>query len=178
MLRIYNAYANKEDIVIENYIKFNEMGRFDTGLNGFGQIHSGNLSVRRVSLERSTLDSFKNQVKDAKVIDGYLDNFILYTPTNEELLHEKFKDLIKTSEDYEKYRLTEEAVLLFVDYLEVKPIDDITRLFGRYYNNGLYLIEPNNRFTLSNGSKEEIYEVLQSNSLTKELTLSKVKRLI
>ena len=86
MLKIYRAFADRGEIKLEDYITFTN-GQFDTGLNGFGQVSTGN-NLRSVKLE-----------------DGYVTDFIIQNPYSYAMLEKNFKDLSKEFDTYEWYGL-------------------------------------------------------------------------
>lgn len=181
MLKIYKAYANQGKIEIDDYIDFNN-GRFDTGLNGFGTVYSGNLFCLRANYELQTLKSFREYIKSVKLEDGYIEDFTLFNPYHYCSLKEKYKDLPKDIETYEKYSLNEEAIILFTNYISLKDYNEkVTRIFGRYLPNSMYLLLPGAKLSMYTGEFQkdifENYEVLQSDSLGKSLTLTKINRL-
>ena len=104
MLKIYQAYADRDEIKIKDQIDF-RYGQFDTGLNGFGQVKSGNLSVSRANYELQTLKSFREYLKTVKTIDGYVDYFAIWNPMTYKMLEEKYKDISKDFDTYEEYGL-------------------------------------------------------------------------
>ncbi len=79
MLKIYQSYQDKDQIKIEDYIDF-EYGKFDTGIDGFGIVNSGNISCRRANYELQTLKSFREYIKRVKLEDGYVQDFVLFNP--------------------------------------------------------------------------------------------------
>ena len=183
MLKIYQAYADRDEIKIKDQIDF-RYGQFDTGLNGFGQVKSGNLSVSRANYELQTLKSFREYLKTVKTIDGYVDDFAIWNPMTYKMLEEKYKDISKDFDTYEEYGLNEEGILLFTDYVRLMHSNDdsVQRIFGRYPENGMYLIMPNASFSMARGTfggdVTENYEVLQSQSLGRQLVLTKMNRKI
>lgn len=54
MFKIYRAFTDMEQIKIEDYIKFTN-GQFDTRLNEFGQVKTGNYIYIRANYELQTL---------------------------------------------------------------------------------------------------------------------------
>ena len=182
MLKIYNAYEDHGEIKVEDYITFN-YGSFHTGYDGFGEVHSGNLNCIRANYELQTLKSFKEGLKSIKTIDGWVQNFMIWSPKSYKLLAEEDKDIKKTAEAYEAYGLNEEAILLFTDFISLTPNDNLTQnLFGRCADTGLYLLMPNASIDMKIASHcdedKENYEVLQSQSLGKRLILAKMNRRI
>lgn len=181
MLKIYNAYVDKDEIKIEDKIDF-KYGQFDTGLNGFGQIKSGNYSVSKANYEQQTLKSFKKYIQTVKNIDGYVNNFIIWNPMTYKMIEDKYNNISKDFDTYEQYGLNEEGILLFTDFIRLRyPNDDsVQRIFGRYPENGMYLIMPNAHFSMIKGAfgedVTENYEVLQSQSLGRQLILTKMNR--
>lgn len=183
MLKIYNAYSEDGTIKIKDYIDFS-YGKFDTGLNGFGQVKSCNLSCKRANYELQDLKHYEDYLRSVKLTDGYVQDFVIWNPLTYKMLEEKYKDIPRDFETYEKYGLNEEGILLFTDWIRLtSPQDDsVQRIFGRYPENGMYLIMPNASFSMSTGSLsdnvQENYEVLQSQTLGKQLVLTKMNRKI
>ncbi len=183
MLKIYNAYSEHGNIKIEDHIDF-RYGQFDTGLNGFGQVKSGNLSCKRANYELQDLKYYTDYLKRVKLIDGYVEDFVIWNPQSYEMLEEKYKDISRDFETYEKYGLNEEGILLFTDWIRLTyPHDDsVQRIFGRHSENGMYLIMPNASFSMTTASLsddvQENYEVLQSQTFGKQLVLTKMNRKI
>lgn len=181
MLKIYNAYSEHGNIKVEDYIEF-EYGQFDTGVNGFGIVESGNLSCQRVNYEFQNLKYYIEYLREVKLTDGYVEDFLIWNPFSYEMLEEKYKDIPKNFKDYEESGLNEEGILLFTNWIQLTyPKDNsVQRIFGRHPENGMYLLMPNASFTMSAGSKgvQENYEVLQSQGLGKQLVLAKMNRKI
>ena len=182
MLKIYNAYANHGEIKIDDFIKFDH-GRFDTGLDGFGEVRSGNTWCIRANYELQTLEDFKEYVKKVKVGDGWVQNFVFWRPMSYESLADEYRNVPRTEQDYERYGLNEEGILLFTNYVRLRSNNDnlTHRLFGRQVDTRLYLLMPNASISLTVNSfadefKTENYEVLQSQSLGKQLVLAPMKR--
>ena len=181
MLKIYYAYSNNGKIKLDDHIDF-EYGQFNTGLNGFGYVKSGNLSVSKANYELQTLKSFKEYFKTIKTIDGYVEDLAIYNPMTYEILYEKYKDISKDFDTYEKYGLNEEGIILFANHIRlIYPNNDLVqRIFGRYPESGMYLIMPNASFSMTssllNEDTLENYEVLQSQSLGRQLSLTKMNR--
>jgi len=183
MLKIYRAIGDIDGIKIEDHIDFIK-GQYDTGLNGFGQVGSGNYNVFRANYELQSLDSFKDYLQTVKEIDGYVENFAFWNPVTYKKL-EIFKNVPKTFDSYEEHRLNEEGIILFTNYVRlIHPNNDsVQKVFGRHPENGMYLIMPNASFSMTkhtsfNGNITENYEVLQSQSLGKQLFLTKMNRKI
>lgn len=183
MLKIYNAYSEHGNIKIEDYIDFRN-DQFDTGLNGFGQVKSGNLSCKRANYELQNLKYYIGYLKRVKLTDGYVEDLVIWNPLSYEMLEEKYKDISRDFETYEKYGLNEEGILLFTDWVRLTYPHDgsVQRIFGRHPENGMYLIMPNASFSMATGSLsddvQENYEVLQSQTLGKQLALTKMNRKI
>lgn len=183
MLKIYRAFANQGKIKLQDHIVFKH-GQFDTGLNGFGQVKTGNYNCTKANYELQSLETYKNYLESIKCVDGYITNFSIFNPYTYEMLEEKYKDIPKNFESYEEYSLNEEAILLFTDLVSLKYNSDnsIKRIFGRYPENGMYLIMPNASFNMTTDTFSnqviENYEVLQSQSLGKRLVLQKMDRKI
>lgn len=183
MLKIYRAFADHGEIKLQDHIDF-KYGEFDTGIVGFGQVKSGNLSCTRANYELQKLKYYKDYLKNINLEDGFVTNFSIFNPYNYEMLENKYKDISKDFDAYEQYGLNEEGILLFTDYVCLEyPLDgSVQRIFGRHPGNGMYLIMPNASFDMSTDmySKDVIenYEVLQSKSLGKRLVLQKMDRKI
>lgn len=186
MLKIYSASNLHGKIELKDSIEFNKVGRFDTGTYGYGDIISGNNSCKTVNYEFTNLDSFENYVKSLKKHDGYVEDFIFWNPKNYEMLREEFKDIKNTVDEYIKYGLNEEAILLLTHFVYVnfdKTDDKVRNIFGRLPEVGLYLLKPDAKISMRTEfcySDAEIsdYEVLQSKSLGKRLILQKFDRKI
>lgn len=183
MLKLYRAYPEGGKIKIEDKIDF-KYGQFDTGLDGFGEVKSSNLGISKANYELQELRSFKEYVQTVETVDGYVKDFVLWYPMTYEMLKDQYKDIPKKIDTYEQYGLNEEAILLFTDYvrLHYSNNDLVQRIFGRYPDNGMYLIMPNASFSLVIGAYGnhiiEDYEVLQSQNLGKRIILSKMNRKI
>lgn len=183
MLKIYRAFAEGEQIKIQDHIKFT-YGQFDTGLYGFGQVKTGNCSCTKANYELQALKHYKNYLQSIKKIDGYVENFAIFNPYSYQMLEDKYKDISKDFHTYEQYGLNEEGILLFTDWVRLEyPLDDsVQRIFGRHPENGMYLIMPNASFDIIirafSKDVKESYEVLQSQSLGKRLVLQKMDRKI
>lgn len=183
MLKIYNAYANHGEIKLEDYITFNH-GAFDTGCDGFGEVRSGNLNCEKANYELRLLNSFREYIKNVKIIDGRLQNFIFFNPVSYESLAEEYKNIAKTSEAYAENGLNEEGILLFTNYINLSSSNDglTETIFGRDSHTGLYLLMPNASVSMKIDSypdeKAENYEVLQSQNLGKKLAFTKMNRKI
>lgn len=188
MLKIYRASANNGEIKLDDYISFRSSGinnEFNTGANGFGIVNSANPRVTRANYELQALKSFREYIQSVKTTDGFVDDFMLWNPMTYAMLEEKYKDIPKNDEAYEKYGLNEEGILLFTHYINLLNTNDdnlVQRVFGRYEDNGMYLIMPNASFELKRGSFgvdiSRRYEVFQSQNLGKKLVLSEIKRKI
>lgn len=183
MLKIYRAFADQGKIKLQDYIDFTH-GQFNTGLNGFGQIKTGNYSCTRANYELQQLKDYKKYLQSIKCNDGYVENFAILNPYNYQMIESKYKDTPKEFDIYEQYGLNEEGILLFTDWIRLEyPLNDsIQRIFGRYPESGMYLIMPNASFDMVVGTfssdVRESYEVLQSKSLGKRLVLHKMDRKI
>ncbi len=183
MLKIYRVFEEKDQIKIQDYLKFKD-GRFNTGLHGFGEIKSGNNDCIKANYELQTLKSYKKYLQSIKKIDGYVQNFLIFNPYNYQMLESQYKDVPKNFEAYEQYGLNEEAILLFADWVRLDYPSDgsVIKIFGRFPECGMYLIMPNASFDVSSGLfnvvDRENYEVLQSQSLGKRLVLQKMDRKI
>lgn len=177
MLKIYEATVNEGKIQLNDYIKFKN-GYYDTGLNGFGLVRSGNNSVDIANYEHQELESYLKYLKSIKQIDGYVEDYVMLNPTNYQELAEKFSDVKEDYNEYRKFDLYESGVLLFTNYVKLKYRDDgsIKRIFGRYPENGMYVLAPDALFEMSYGNTQDEYEVLQSDRLGKRLSLAKIER--
>lgn len=183
MLKIYNIYQNQGKIELTDYIDINN-GRFFTGYDGYGDIFTEGIKTFYASYVLQHLKSFKKYLQSIKVIDGYLQNFILFNAYSEAMLKERTKGIPKTTEAYQKNGLNEEAILLFTDYVNMRYDDNnnIKRLYGRSASTGMYLLMPNATFDIYNYDfgrhLSETYEVMQSKNLGKQLILTKLPRKI
>lgn len=182
MLKIYNAYSKHGEIQLDDYIDF-DYGEFDTGHQGFGQVQSGNLNCKRANYELQNLRGYLDYLRNIKAEDGYVKNFVMYNPVSYEMLEEKYKDIPKDITTYEQFGLNEEGILLFTNYirLEYSNNDLVQRIFGRYPENGMYLLKPNasiDMLVYPYRSVQEHYEVLQSENLGRQLILAKMNRKI
>ena len=140
--------------------------------------------VSRANYELQTLKSFREYLKTVKTINGYVDDFTIWNSITYKMLEEKYKDISKDFNTYEEYWLNEEGILLFTDYIHLKYSNNnlVQRIFGRYPENGMYLIMPNASFRMTNDifnkNTTENYEVLQSQNLGRQLVLTKMNRKI
>ncbi len=180
MLKIYNMYRFRGKIELVDYIDF-EKGRYFTGYDGYGDILAEGNKTFCASYVLQHLKSFKEYLQNVKTVDGYLQEFILYNAYSDPMFKERIKDIPKTEEDYIKYGLNEEAILLFTDYINLQPKDEnIQKLFGRSPETGMYLLLPNATFEAytdcTHRINKETYEVMQSKNLGHELVLTKLKR--
>lgn len=186
MLKIYRASNFHGEIELQDNIKFNKLGRFDTGTYGYGEIISGDKSCETANYELTNLDCFEKYVKSVKKYDGFVEDFMFWTPKNYEMLREKFKDAKKTVDQYMKYGLEEEAILLLTHFVYVtfdKTDDKAKKIFGRNPECGLFLLKPDAQISMRtefyyDEEKVSKYEVLQSKSLGKRLVLQKFDRKI
>lgn len=140
--------------------------------------------MSRANYELQKLKRFREYLQAVKTTDGYVDDFIIWNPMTYESLNDKYRNIPKNFDVYEDYGLNEEGILLFTDYVRLSyPNDDsVQRIFGRYSENGMYLIMPNASFTMKVGTFgndiSEDYELLQSQSVGKRLALTKMNRRI
>ena len=180
MLKIYNAQANHGEIKLDDFIRFDH-GRFDTGLNGFGQVSAG-AKCTRANYDLESIQDFLDYSKSVKVEDGWIDKFVLWNPISYEELVEQYNIVPRTLEDYERAGLNEEGILLFTNYVNIGSNDgkQLERIFGRDMHTGLYLLRPNDSISMSidTYNRKENYEVLQSQKPGKKLILAKMKRII
>ena len=65
MLKIYRVFEEKDQIKIQDYLKFKD-GRFNAGLHGFGEIKSGNDDCTKANYELQTLKSYKKYLQSIK----------------------------------------------------------------------------------------------------------------
>ncbi len=181
MLKIYNAYNKNGKIILEDHIDFKD-GEFDTGPHGFGEVKTINPSCERVNYELQQLKSYKKYLQDIKISDGYVENFMILSPFTYEMIADKYKDIPKNFETYEKLGLNEEGILLFTNgiYLNCSEGNSVQRIFGRYPEIGMYLIMPNTTFHMTPDmdfyNNKRCYEVLQSKTLGKHLVLTQRHR--
>ena len=182
MLKIYNAYTNQGEIRIDDHILFVN-GQFDTGVNGFGVVQSANISCTKAYYELQSLEDYRKYLQNIKLSDGYVQKFMLWNPVDLQML-EKYQELSKDFKTYEHYNLNEEGILLFTDYIRLSYPNDgsVKRIFGRYPDNGMYLVMPDASLTMTLGTFgeniQENYEVLQSKKLGRQLALTKMNRKI
>ena len=187
MLKIYRAHDLHGEIVVDDYLEFKN-GIYDTGLPfGFGEVNcprSVLIPSKKVNYDWTSTNRYTELTrKFANIRDGFVSDFFLNNPYSYEEFEEKFKDIPKTQEDYKKYGLNEEAILLFTDRIILKYKNDglIERVFGRWPETGMFLIKPNATFTMATSFSEdepETYEVLQSKNIGKQLVLTKLNRKI
>lgn len=183
MLKIYNAYVNHGRFELDDHIIF-DCGKFYTGYNGFGEVHSGDPKCIKANYELQSLKEFEDYSSNVKVDDGWAQSFTILHPMSYEKIAEKYGNVVKTPEDYEKYGLNEEGILLFTDYIHLRYVNDglVKKIFGRDQNAGLYLLMPNASVSMevasSTSKDEKKYEVLQSQSLGKQLILAQMNRKI
>ena len=180
MLKIYNAYADNGEIKVEDFITF-ENGMFNTGLDGFGEVYSGDQSCQKANYTLQSLQNFKIYVNSMDQEDGWISRFIMFRPISYATLDKKYKDIEKTYLEYEKNGLNEEGILLFTNFISLTANDKLTqRIFGRCPGTGLYLLLPNASISMKTISqpeeRKENYEVLQSQSFGKQLVLTKLNR--
>lgn len=169
MLKIYSAYSNSGHIEINDYIDFEE-GEFDTGIDGFGIIKSGNLDSKRTNYVLGNLKDYKDYLKNLKIEDGYVKDFILHNPLNNEML----KKYLNTQKEIQI-----EGLVLFTNWVKLtySNNDMVERIFGRHPETAMYLIKPNASFIMGTSDSQENYEVLQSQSKGKQLILTKVPKI-
>ncbi len=182
MLKIYNAYNRDGEFRIDDRVVFNN-GRFDTGYYGFGTVINGDNGINYANYEMQTLKEFKSYLQTLERKDGWVKDFTLLKPMTYETLREKYKSVTDDFKLYEEYGLNEEAIVLFTDYVELQSANNelVQKVFGRYVDNGMYLIMPNAQFTLTRYTVEPIkedYEVLQSRNVGKRLVLTRMDRKI
>lgn len=181
MLKIYkvsNLYGN---IKLEDHIQF-ENGICQYGLYGFGQISSNNPSINIANYELLNLKAFLDNLEKLERKENFVENFTLMNPQNYETVFETYKDVPKTMEDYDRFGLNEEAVLLFTNWVEIKYKNEelVKKLLGKK-EVALYLLKPNAEIIMKPAlfdTPEEDYELLQSNNVGKRLVLQKMNRKI
>ena len=129
------------------------------------------------------IDTYKNWPRD----DGFLNKFFFYNPQTSESLKKYMEEhhISNTEEDYERFGLNDEAILLFTSNVNLKfdreNSELIERVFGRVIGTGGYILLPNANFQMAISSyydknRYEDYEVIQSSSLGKQLYLTKKDR--
>ncbi len=184
MLKIYNASYFYGDIKLVDHIDFH-VGRFDTDYlgNGYGYVKSATNNVNRANFELTKMDAFLEYLSNVDVNDGWVQDFKLWNPQSYETLEKKMQGIEKTEENYERFGLNEEAVLFFMEGLMLSNYDEklVKRYFGRRPLTGMYILQPGARFSLATGpfdEDREDYEVFQSESLGKQLVLTKLDRKI
>lgn len=181
MLKIYRAFAEQGKIKLQDHIDFT-YGMYDTGLYGFGTIKTNNLDCTRVNYELQRLEDLKKYLQSIKCNNGFVKDFVITNPCSHQMIESKFKDVPKTFASYEQHGLNEEGILLFTDLIRLEFISNssVQRIFGRYPENGMYLIMPNASFDMIVGAVsddfKESYKVLQGASLGKKLVLQKINR--
>lgn len=114
MLKIYRAFADGEQIKIQDHIKFT-YGQFDTGLYGFGQVKTGNCSCTKANYELQALKHYKNYLQNIKKIDGYVENFAIFNPYSYQMLEDKYKDVKESYEVLQSQSLGKRLVLQKMD---------------------------------------------------------------
>lgn len=181
MLKLYKAYTEYGNLKVEDSIDF-YYGRFDSGLNGYGHIQSGNTFLKSANFELESVQCFKEYIKSVKLVDGFVTNFVLLNPIDYETLNNKYGDVQKDFETYESLGFNEEAIILFTDNVKVSYPQNglIEKIFGRFPETAMYLLMPNATLDmysqLLNGENSEHFEVLQSKRLGKQLALTKQGR--
>lgn len=190
MIKLYRASQFHDEIKLEKGIVF-ERGKFDTGLsvNSYGVIEANGISMyddsKRVLYEYQDLNV--DRYKDYPREDGFLNNFFFCSPHTSETLKEYIEEhhISNTEEDYERFGLNDEAILLFTSNINLKfdgkNSESIIQVFGRVVGTGGYILLPNANFKMAITSYNDMnqyedYEVLQSNSLGKQLYLVKKDR--
>ena len=117
MLKIYEASLQNRNIVLNNYITF-ENGMYDTGYDGYGYVYAGKNCIK-ANYNLETLKTFREYVKNLKMEDNYVKDFIIFNPIDNSTLEEKILS-IKDKYEYEKYGINEEGILLFTKNLSVE----------------------------------------------------------
>lgn len=186
MLKIYNVYPLHGKIVLKDYITFN-YGVFKIGMvSEYGNVMCGDKTTynKVVNYEHTSINDYvKLSKEETKSKDSFNKKIKIYNPFSLEELEEKFKDVPKNAESYEKYNLNEEGILLFADCIRIKyeNTELVQKILGRYPGTGLYLVRAGAIFTMStmfSQEKRETYEVLQSENLGKQLIIAKLNRSI
>lgn len=179
MIKIYNANSTFGNIILSDFISFDTAGRYETGVHGFGTVINNNLDLLEVNYELATLESYFKYLKSIDSNDGFIKYYLL-APHNYKTIKKEYSKIEKTEENYDKYCLNEDGIILLTENVILSDYDDkVKKIYGRYPETALYLIEPNASFSMRPGdyiSKGENYEVLQSNNLGKRLILSKMNR--
>ena len=132
MLKIYRSSNLHGEIKLEDNIKFNKIGRFDTGTFGYGEIISGNNRCETANYEFTNLDCFERYIKRVEKHDGFVENFMFWNPKSYEMLREEFKDIKNTVDEYVRCGLEEEAILLLTQFVYVtfdKTDDKVKNIF-------------------------------------------------
>ena len=192
MLKLYRASQLHDEIKLEKGIVF-ERGKFDTGssVNSYGVIEANGIHMvdepKKVLYEYQDLniERYKNFPRE----DGFLNHFFFNSPHTSESIKKYIEDhnILNTEEDYERYGLNDEAILLFTSNVSLKfnkeNSEFIKQVFGRVIGTSGYILLPNANFKMgitSYGSEKdenyEDYEVIQSNGLGKQLYLVKKDR--
>ena len=190
MLKLYRASQFHDKIKIEKGIVF-ENGHFETGLpvNSYGNIEACGINFwdenKRMLYEYQDLnvDKYKNWPKQ----DGFLDKFFFYSPHTSESLKKYIEEnnISNTEEDFKRFGLNDEAILLFTSNINLKFDKEnselIKQVFGRVIGTSGYILLPNANFKMAitsykDDNQYEDYEVIQSNSLGKQLYLTKKDR--
>lgn len=185
MLKIYNAINNHGKIKLNDYIEF-KYGKFDTGIHGFGDVSGGDINnpSQIVNYEYLHADNYVEFTKSmTNVKDGTATNFIIYNPLTKEDVEERCKTVEKDMNIYDEYCLNEEGILLFTNFINIKYKNPrlVETVFSKHPDTGLYLLMPGATIILSSAfgiPEEEIYEVMQSKNLGKQLVLTKLNRKI
>ncbi len=178
MLKIYNALANYNRIKIKDYIEFVN-GQYDIGDEGFGKIYTDDLHCKKAHYVLQRLKTFEMYVKSIELVDGKSKNFLMLNLIEDRKLKEELKNVVSLFGNYEKIHLKEEAILLFTNHINLKYSDAklIRKVFDSGNGNDLYLLRPKATFTMTSisSANEENYEVLQSESLGRQLVLAKLR---
>ena len=179
MLKIYNAWANSDQIVVDDFIEF-DYGKFDTGVDGFGVVKASISNKEKANYLLQSLEAFKEYLESVKTYDGRVESLIFWNPVSYERLADMYENAVRTDEFFQNYNLNEEGILLFTDYVRLKYKDNLTqKLFGRTPGTGLYLLKPNASVSMYvRSGQKEYYEAIQSQNLGKRLVLAKMDRKI
>lgn len=188
MIKIYRAEQYKDDLKLYKGIDFTGGIYMSDPNRGYGKIKSSN---GRYGVEHATYE-FHNLTptlfENIETIDGFLKNFIIWNPHNQESLKEYIEkyNIEETKEAYDKENLNDEAILLLTRNVSLKydqtAKKDIKYLFGRYPSDAGYLLMPGAEFQMGIDSFNESnikysdYEVLQSNGKGRQLFLTRLDR--
>jgi hypothetical protein len=167
MLKIYVVSANHGEIEITRGVDF-EYGQASTGLDGYGNLKSGNLACEKANYIWHEVESFVKGIKDIERNDGFGD-MLLWNP------YTKAEDIEATNPS----ELHEEAILLFTKFVDVAA-NDFTRcerLAGRWWHTSCFVLYPGAQisFQIPSGIKKN-YDVIQTFGNPKEIHLVELER--